>query len=64
MAKVNILSYEINSAQGNLRETLDAVKQGWTQRSLKRIQAPLGEVEIPYYLMKGEIRQEQGQIRC
>jgi 3-oxoacyl-[acyl-carrier-protein] synthase-1 len=62
MAKVNILSYEINSAQGNLRETLDAVKQGRTQRSLKRIQAPLGEVEIPYYLLKEEIRQEQESI--
>lgn len=62
MAKVNILKYEVNASQGNLQQTLDAIKNDRIVRSIKKIQASMEEVEIPYYLLKEEIKQEQRSI--
>jgi len=62
MAKVNILNYEINCSQGNLQETLEAIKHDRIDKSLKRIQASQEDVEIPYYLFKEEIKQDQKSI--
>jgi len=62
MAKVNILKYEVNASQGNLQQTLDAIKNDQIIRSNKKIQASMEEVAIPYYLLKEEVKQEQRSI--
>jgi len=62
MASVNILKYEINASQGNLSQTLKAIKNGKIEQSLKRIQASLEEVEIPYYSLKQAVLQDQQSI--
>ena len=62
MAKVNILKYEICASQGDLQQTLEVIKESQIVKSSKKIQAMMEEVDIPYYLLKKEIKQEQESI--
>jgi len=62
MAKVNILNYEIHCAQGDVQHTLKAIKNDQIVKSFKSVQSLQEDVEIPYYLFKEEIKQDQESI--
>ena len=62
MAKINILDYEIISTNGNLEQTLDAIKNDVKTLSSKTIIIDKEEVKIPFYPFKSEIKQNQKSI--
>ncbi|MCD6433089.1 MAG: 3-oxoacyl-ACP synthase [Sulfurimonas sp.] len=62
MATVNILDYEIYSAQGNLEETLEAIKNQEIVISSKTIRAIEEDVVIPFFSFRDEVSQNQKSI--
>ncbi len=62
MASVNILDYEICSAQGNLQETLHRIKNFKIDISSKIIRLNEEEVAIPFFSFKNDVAQNQESI--
>lgn len=63
MASINILDYEICSAQGDLQQTLDAIKNQEITISSKTITAEQEDVSIPFFSFKDEVAQNQESIK-
>jgi len=62
MSKINILKYEINSAQGNLSQTIKAIKDNNIKLSHKRASTLDGDIDVPYYLLQQEVEERQEAI--
>ncbi|RRS30010.1 MAG: 3-oxoacyl-ACP synthase [Epsilonproteobacteria bacterium (ex Lamellibrachia satsuma)] len=62
MASVNILNYEIHSAQGDLHQTLNAIKNEEIILSSKFIKVDQKEINIPFYAFENEVQEEQESI--
>ena len=60
---INILKYEINSSQGDLKQTLKAIKNQDIKVSSKGISTDFGDATIPFYAFKDEIKQNQQSIK-
>ena len=59
---INILDYEISSAQGDLQQTLQAIKTDSISISSKTITQEQNEIKIPFYTFKSEVKQNQESI--
>jgi len=62
MASVSILDYEVNCAQGNLQETVIAIRDENIKIATKTIEVNNEKKEIPFYALKNEINQNQDEI--
>lgn len=62
MSKVNLLKSSIISAQGNLTQTVDAIKKSEIKISSKEVDTLEDKVKIPYFLFEDESREEQEYI--
>jgi len=62
MASVSILDYEVNCAQGNLEETIIAIRDENIKIATKTIEINKQEIDIPFYALKDEINQNQDVI--
>lgn len=58
MSKVYISGYEVNCAQGNLEQTVEALKNGTTKISSKE----LSDIKIPFYALPCEVKQNQKEV--
>ena len=58
MASIDIIDFEILSSQGDLKETIKAIKDVKTTISTKTLE----DGKIPYYLLKNEVGQNQDEI--
>ena len=62
MDRVHILDFEILSAQGDLKQTIQALKDGTTKSSFREFSIGGKEIKIPFYSFKNEVKQEQNAI--
>ncbi|WP_321778450.1 beta-ketoacyl synthase N-terminal-like domain-containing protein [Sulfurimonas sp.] len=62
MSKIKILKYEINSAQGNISQTIKAIKTNNIKLFHKRASTIDGYIDVPYYLLSKEIKEEKNAI--
>ncbi|NPA58862.1 MAG: 3-oxoacyl-ACP synthase [Epsilonproteobacteria bacterium] len=62
MTKVNILDYEILSAQGNLEQSVDAIHKNNINISSKKFTLGGRDVDMPFFSFKDEVSQNQDDI--
>ena len=62
MHKINILDYSIKSAQGDMKETLDSIKNSKIKISSKEIPSLDDNIRIPYFLFHDEVKENQESI--
>ncbi|NOX15776.1 MAG: 3-oxoacyl-ACP synthase [Epsilonproteobacteria bacterium] len=62
MASVNIIDFEIVCSQGDLRQSVEAIKNLKTHVSSKVLEIDGQKITIPYYLLKEKVRQNQNDI--
>jgi 3-oxoacyl-[acyl-carrier-protein] synthase-1 len=60
---VNILDYSIHSSQGDLAQTIDAIKKEHINISTKTIDTDFGKKDIPFYAFEKEVAQNQDKIK-
>lgn len=58
MSRVYIRDYEVNCSQGNLAQTVEAIKNGTTKISSKQ----LSDEKIPFYSLHNEVKQNQKEV--
>ncbi len=63
MANINILDYEIHSAQGDIKETLKSMQNDKIESSFKTIMVDSEDVKIPFFAFKDEVQQSQISIK-
>ncbi len=62
MASVNILDFEILCSQGNLKQSIEAIKNSKTLISSKTLEIDGQNIQVPYYLLCEYVRQNQDDI--
>ena len=62
MDKVYISNYHINCAQGDLSQTVEAIKNEDINISYKTLSTDKNDIVIPYFLLENEIQEEQESI--
>ncbi len=62
MHSVNILDYSIKSSQGNIQETLDAIKAQKVNVSSKEVPTLDSKITIPYFLFQDEVSADQNSV--
>ena len=55
MPKVTILKYDILCAQGDLHQSVEAIKNSTLHTSTKVVSSPDEEIQIPYFSLKDEV---------
>jgi len=63
MANINILDYQINSSQGDLEQTLHAIKHQDIKISSKEIATDFGNTSIPFFAFENRVEQNQESIK-
>ena len=59
---INILKYEINSAQGDLSQTVQAIKENNIKLSSKTASTLDGDIKVPYFLLQETVEEKQDSI--
>ncbi len=62
MIKVYISDYEVLSSQGNLSQTIDAIKNKDVKISKKIITTDIQTIDAPYFLFENEIKEDKDEI--
>lgn len=62
MASVGILKCVLKSAQGNLQQTVDSIKNEEIKISSKNIPSIMETLQTPYYLLEEEVKDNQQDI--
>ncbi len=62
MASVNILNFEVLCSQGDLKQSVDAIKNQKTKISSKILEIDGEKPKVPYYLLDKPITQNQDDI--
>ncbi|MCF6330672.1 MAG: 3-oxoacyl-ACP synthase [Sulfurimonas sp.] len=62
MTKVYISDYEVLSSQGDLSQTIDAIKNKNIKISKKIITTDIQTIDAPYFLFKDEIKENKDEI--
>ncbi|MEN8302468.1 MAG: beta-ketoacyl synthase N-terminal-like domain-containing protein [Campylobacterota bacterium] len=62
MHSINILDYSIRSSQGDIKETLEAIKNSEVKISSKEVPTLDDKIKIPYYLFQDEVQENQQSI--
>lgn len=63
MHSINILDYALRSSQGDVKETLAAIKSGNVSISTKEVATLEDTIEIPYYLFQNEVKEDIEAIK-
>ncbi len=64
MKSINILNYSILSSQGDMAQTLKAIKEQNVKISSKTIDTDFGKADIPFYGFEKEVEQNQESIKA
>jgi len=62
MHKINILDYSIRSAQGDMNDTLKAIKNNKVKISAKEVNTLDGKQSVPYFLFEDRVKDEKEDI--
>jgi len=62
MADIKILNYALQSAQGNLQNTIHAIKNSSLSIASKRVVMQDEDIEIPYFLLKNRVEDNFKEI--
>lgn len=62
MHNINILKYCIRSAQGNLSQTVEAIRNGNINLSEKTVFTDQDDIKIPYFLFEEKVQDDQDSI--
>lgn len=62
MASVNILGFEVLCSQGDLKQSIEAIKNSKTKISSKLLEIDGQKAKVPYYLLDKPIKQNQDNI--
>ena len=62
MHSINILDYSIKSSQGDIKETLDAIKNAKVKVSSKEVPTLDSKITIPYFLFQDEVKADQNSV--
>ena len=62
MHSINILDYSIRSSQGDMEDTLKAIKNSDIRVSAKEVKTVDGKQEVPYFLFKDRVADEREDI--
>lgn len=62
MHSINILDYSIKSAQGDIKETLECIKNSKVKISSKEVPTLDDKITIPYFLFQEEVQENQDSI--
>ena len=62
MHNINILDYSVKSAQGDIKETLETIKNSEIKISSKEVPTLDDKIKIPYFLFQDEVEENQESI--
>jgi len=62
MAEVYILDYEILSTYGDLQQSIEGVKDRYTNMQTKEFTLASNDIKIPFFAFKEHVEQEQKAI--
>jgi len=62
MHSINILDYSIRSAQGDITDTLSAIKNKNIKISTKAVATLDDDIDVPYFVFENEVKDERDEI--
>ena len=62
MHSINILDYSIRSSQGDMKETLNAIKNQNIKTSTKAVATLDDDIDVPYFVFEDEVKDDREEI--